>query len=109
MFGKEEEGLLGRHRTSPRVSAVPAPLQSTATHLPRRLGRAQGTFGRWRRRREGFRRAGGPKQTQLRAGTCLSVVARISQRKTASPALRTCCWSGEKVTACTGSEWPMYT
>lgn len=47
-------------------------------------------------------------------GTCLSGGdlsggARTSQRKMASPALRRCRWSGVKATACTGSEWPMYT
>lgn len=49
-----------------------------------------------------------------RADTCLpggnlSVGARMSQRKMASPTLRSCCWLGLKATACTGSEWPMYT
>lgn len=33
----------------------------------------------------------------------------MSQRKMASPTLRSCCWSGVKATACTGSEWPTYT
>lgn len=33
----------------------------------------------------------------------------MSQRKMASPTLRSCCWSGVKATARTGSEWPIYT
>ena len=53
-------------------------------------------------------------QVQVKADTYLpgdhpSRGTRTSQRKMVSPTLRSCCWSGVKATARTGSEWPMYT
>lgn len=79
------------------------------THQPQGPGALWACFGHCR---QGERESGPQQEASwrgARADTCLSGAARTSQRKMASPTLRTCCWSGVKATACTGSEWPMYT
>lgn len=86
------------------------------THQPHKLRGGQVSLGHCRNNKRRClvgRVQQEPWQTQVK-GTCLpggdlSGEARMSQRKMASPTLRSCCWSGVKATACTGSEWPMYT
>lgn len=94
-------------RTHPLASPQPLTLPRT-THQPPGLRGRWARFGHWRQG-EGVRGLRKPRWVWSRADTCLSGVASTSQRKIASPTLRTCRWSGLKATACTGSEWPMYT
>lgn len=107
----------------PAVATVPQPHvtidfhHGRTTHQHHRSGGLQASLGYCRGNNRGCQRVGcskRPSRFWSSGGTCLSEddlsgKARMSQKKMASPTLRSCCWSGVKATACTGSEWPMYT